>query len=193
VDVVARRLELLKLEGLGFSQAEIVKELSSKCACSERTVYNDFETRAGWQPIVQSVIDARRILLKVVNRYEQIYRQASIRLLTASNELAQLGALNTMLKANSALFEVAVLPEVLGRLKELEEKAKRVNDLSEKLKPVSSDVIRLDFDSFSEPEKQLFNKIWEIQEEYGLSPPADVIEANGDLILKARALFAGYS
>jgi len=31
------------------------------------------------------------------------------------------------------------------------------------LKPVSSDVVRLDIDSFSEPEKQLFRKIWEIQ------------------------------
>jgi len=38
VDVDSRRLELLKLEGLGFSQAEIVKELSVKCASSERTV-----------------------------------------------------------------------------------------------------------------------------------------------------------
>jgi hypothetical protein len=48
VDVVSRRLELLRLEGLAFSQVEIVKELSQKCACSKRTVYNDFETgRAG--------------------------------------------------------------------------------------------------------------------------------------------------
>jgi hypothetical protein len=125
VDEVARRLELLKLEGLGFSQAEIVKELSSKLNCSARTVYGDFETRERWQPCVQSVVDAGGILLKVVNRYEQVYRQASVRLLTASNELAQLGALNVMLKANAALFETAVLPEVLGRLKALEEKAKR--------------------------------------------------------------------
>jgi hypothetical protein len=125
VDAVSRRLELLKLEGLGFSQAEIVKELSQKLGCSERTVYYDFESRVDWQPIVQGVVDHEAVLLKVVNRYEQIYRQASIRLLTASNELAQLGALNTMLKANGALFETAVLPEVLCRLKELEEKARR--------------------------------------------------------------------
>ena len=45
MDAVSRRLELLKLEGLGFSQAEIVKELSVKCACSERAVYGDFEGR----------------------------------------------------------------------------------------------------------------------------------------------------
>jgi hypothetical protein len=125
VDAVARRLELLKLEGLGFSQVEIVKELSQKCVCSRRTVYNDFETRESWQPIVQSVIDSRMVLLKVVNRYEQIYRQASVRLLTVTEEACQLGALNIMLKANAALFETAVLPEVLGRLKELEEKARK--------------------------------------------------------------------
>ena len=48
MDAVFRRLELLKLEGLGFSQAEIVKELSMKCACSRRTVYNDFEHYEGY-------------------------------------------------------------------------------------------------------------------------------------------------
>jgi len=125
LDSVSRRLELLKLEGLGFSQAEIVKELSVKCACSRRTVYGDFETRESWQPVVQSVSDARKLLFKVVSRYEQIYRQASVRLLTFTEEAAQLGALNVMLKANSALFETAVLPEVLGRLKTLEDRAKR--------------------------------------------------------------------
>jgi hypothetical protein len=125
LDAVSRRLELLKLEGLGFSEAEIVKELNAKCACSSRTVYNDFETRESWQPIVQSVLDHEGVLLKVVNRYEQIYRQASVRLLTFNDEVSQLGALNVMLKANAALFETAVLPEVLGRLKVLEDKARK--------------------------------------------------------------------
>lgn len=88
MDAVSRRLELLKLEGLGFSQVEIVKELSQKSTCSERTVYRDFEIRDSWQPVLQSVVNPEGVLLKVVNRYEQIYRQASVRLLAASNELA---------------------------------------------------------------------------------------------------------
>ena len=62
---------------------------------------------------------------------------------------------------------------------------RRVGNLSEKLKPVPSDVIRIDFDSFPEPEKQLFRKIWEIEQKYGSSPPADVIEANAEFIFKA--------
>jgi len=62
---------------------------------------------------------------------------------------------------------------------------RRVGALSEKLKPVSSEVIRLDFDSFSEPEKQLFRKIWEIEREYGSSPPADVVEAHKEFVFKA--------
>jgi hypothetical protein len=125
LETVNRRLELLKLEGLGFSQAEIVKELSQKNACSKRTIYNDFEARATWQPILQGDVKPSEVLLKVINRYEQIYRQASLRFLTASNELAKLGALNIMLKANSLLNETAVLPEVLGRLRELEDKASK--------------------------------------------------------------------
>jgi hypothetical protein len=63
-----------------------------------------------------------------------------------------------------------------------------VGALSEKLKPVQSDVIRIDFDSFTEPEKQLFNRIREIEAEYGSSPPADVIDANAELIFKAREI-----
>ena len=64
-------------------------------------------------------------MFKVLNRYEQIYRQASMRLLTSSNTLAQLGALNIMLKANSLLFETAVLPELMSKLKMLEDKASK--------------------------------------------------------------------
>jgi hypothetical protein len=35
--------------------------------CSCRTVYNDFETRKGWQLIVQSTINVLRVSLKVEN------------------------------------------------------------------------------------------------------------------------------
>jgi hypothetical protein len=125
LDKVARRLELLKLEGLGFSQAEVVNELSVKSACSKRVLYKDFETRKSWQPTIQSVVNSEAVLLKVINRYEQIYRQASMRVLTSSNELAQLAALNTMLKANTALFETAVLPELIRKLEALEDKASK--------------------------------------------------------------------
>jgi hypothetical protein len=38
MNAVSRRLELLKLEGLGFSKAEIVNELSQKSACTKRVV-----------------------------------------------------------------------------------------------------------------------------------------------------------
>jgi len=123
VTAVKRRLELLKLEGLGFSMPEIVTELSQKYQCSGRTVYRDFESRGQWQPDLQNVKNHSQILMRTVNRYEQIYREASVRLLTGTQELTQLGALNIMLKVNSKIYEVAVLPDILNRLKELEEKA----------------------------------------------------------------------
>jgi len=123
LEVAKRRLELLKLEGLGFSQAEIVKQLSEKSGCSERTLYNDFETRADWQPYLQCVTKPEDVLFKITNRYEQIYRQASLRLLSADNPIVQLGALNTMLKVNSMMYETLVLPDLFYRLKALEKRA----------------------------------------------------------------------
>ena len=123
MEVAKRRLELLKLEGLGFSQAEIVKQLSEKSGCSERTLYNDFETRADWQPYLQCVTKPEDVLFKITNRYEQIYRQASLRLLSADNPIVQLGALNTMLKVNSMMYETLVLPDLFYRLKALEKRA----------------------------------------------------------------------
>ena len=122
---VKRRLELLKLEGLGFSPPEIVTELSQKYQCSGRTVYRYFESQGQWQPELQNVKNHSQILMRTVNRYEQIYREASVRLLTGTQELTQLGALNIMLKVNSKIYEIAVLPDILNRLKELEEKAQK--------------------------------------------------------------------
>ena len=125
MDVVSRRLELLKLEGLGLSQAEIVKQLCKNHGCAERTVYNDFETRASWQPMLQGVNKSEGLVLKTMNRHEQIYRQGSMLFRSSPNQLVQLGALNIMLKANSLMFETAVLPSLMYRLKALEQKADR--------------------------------------------------------------------
>jgi hypothetical protein len=123
LEVAKRRSELLKLEGLGYSQAEIIKQLSEKNGCAERTLYNDFETRASWQPYVQCVTKPEDVLFKITNRYEQIYRQASLRMLSSNNPIVQLGALNTMLKVNSMMYETLVLPDLVYRLKALEKRA----------------------------------------------------------------------
>ena len=125
MEVVSRRLELLKLEGLGLCQAEIVRQLSQKMDCSERTIYNDFECRSTWQPLLQGANTPCDVLFKVLNRYEEIYRQASKRMLSSPNLLVQIGALNIMLKANSLMFQTAALPDLINRLKALEDKSKK--------------------------------------------------------------------
>ena len=57
-----------------------MKELSQKFECSGRTVYRDFESRGLWQPELQSVENHSQILMRTVNRYEQIYRETSAKL-----------------------------------------------------------------------------------------------------------------
>ena len=102
-----RRLELLKMEGEGFSKCEIVNDLSVKYQVSTRQIYNDFENRKKWQPRIQ-MIDS---LLAVKNRYLQIYREASFLFLHSTNENSKLGALNTMLVANHHLAEIIPFDE----------------------------------------------------------------------------------
>ena len=115
---------MLKMEGNGFNQVEIVQHLSEKFQCSARTVYRDFEKREEWQPFLQHLDDHGRVLMKILNRYEQVYRHAGFLLLQASHENAKLGALKIMLEANKQLCETAVMPELLCRLKDLEKRAK---------------------------------------------------------------------
>ena len=124
MDMVARRLELLKLEGLGFSQVEVVNELSQKLSCSKRVLYKDFESREVWQPLLQSVVKSADVSLKLLNTYERICRQALMRFLTAPSELAKLPTLNFILNANSLVSETAILPRFLDAQRSLDEKAK---------------------------------------------------------------------
>jgi len=125
VEAVKRRIEFLRLEGLGLTQAEIIEQLTEKNGCTERTIYNDIESRTSWQPYLQSITKPDDVLYKIMNRHEQIYRQASRILHSAPNPMVQLGALNLMLKANSLMFDTAVLPSLMYKLKVLEQKASK--------------------------------------------------------------------
>jgi hypothetical protein len=107
--ICQRHLEELRLEGLGLSFAEIDTQVSEKFGCGSRIIYKDFQTRASWQLTLQGVKKSGDLVLKIINRYEQIYRQASRILHSASNPLVQIGALNTMLKANSSMLEIAAV------------------------------------------------------------------------------------
>jgi len=75
--LVERRLEFLKMEGLGFSLCEIVKHLSKKYRKTERSIYYDAETRKTWQPLFSQLYDLDKARLIVMNRYDTIYREAS--------------------------------------------------------------------------------------------------------------------
>ena len=76
--VVERRLELLKLEGIGCSMCEIVKILSEKWHKTERTIYYDFETRTTWQPLFTQYFNMEKAALIILNRLDYIYRKASL-------------------------------------------------------------------------------------------------------------------
>ena len=61
---------------------------------------------------------------------------------------------------------------------------KRIEELSEKLKPVASEGIRIDFSSFTEPEQLVLLKNFELDEKYHGRWTHEVIMENKELILK---------
>ena len=83
-EVLERRLEFLKLEAKGFSLCEIVKILSEKYQTSERNLYYDAETRDTWQPVLTQLFNLDKARLMVINRYDYLYRMASLHFQTAS-------------------------------------------------------------------------------------------------------------
>src|SRR5450759_247466 len=128
-EIVERRLEFLKLEAKGFSLCEIVKLLSEKYQTSERTLYYDAENRGTWQPVLTQLFDLDKARLMVINRYDFLYRQASLHFQTA-NEAQKPVYLSKMVEVTDRL--VALLG--LETLKEKQDTEKRVaateNDLA---------------------------------------------------------------
>jgi hypothetical protein len=105
--VVERRTELLKMEGMGFCQSEIVKHLSEKHQCSGRTLYRDFQTRRVWQPKISCHADRRQAYYSILNRFEQIYRKASFTFQHCRNESVKIAALKVMLDALTRIKDLA--------------------------------------------------------------------------------------
>ena len=83
-EVLERRLEFLNLEAKGFSLCEIVKLLSEKYHTTERNIYYDAENRDTWQPTLTHFFNLDKARLVIVNRYDYLYRLASLGFQTAS-------------------------------------------------------------------------------------------------------------
>ena len=97
-----RRLKLLTHEGNGLLKPEIVKELTVEFKVSKQTVYNDYNSRFVWQ---QSLKDQSNNILKVINRYEQLYRKASLSYIQAQTNSEQQKAIYLMKSVNKELAD----------------------------------------------------------------------------------------
>ena len=127
-EVIERRLEFLKLEAKGFSLCEIVKVLSEKYQTSERNIYYDAETRDTWQPVLTQLFDLDKARLVVINRYDFLYRQASLHFQTASESQKPV-YLSRMVDITDRL--VALLG--LETLREKQETEKRAAEVEKEL------------------------------------------------------------
>jgi hypothetical protein len=133
-EVVERRLEFLKLEAKGFSLCEIVKLLSEKYRTSERNIYYDAETRDTWQPVLTQLFDLDKARLIVINRYDFLYRLASLHFQTA-NEAQKPVYLSKMVDITDRLVALLGL-ETLREKQEAEKIALSVENELAKNEPL---------------------------------------------------------
>jgi hypothetical protein len=133
-DVVERRLEFLKLEAKGFSLCEIVKLLSEKYQTSERNIYYDAETRNTWQTVLTQLFDLDKARLVVINRYDFLYRQASLHFQTASESQKPV-YLSKMVEVTDRLVDLLGL-ETLREKQDAEKRAVKVENELAKNEPL---------------------------------------------------------
>jgi hypothetical protein len=133
-EIVERRLDFLKLEAKGFSLCEIVKLLSEKYQTSERNIYYDAETRNTWQPVLKQLFDLDKARLVVINRYDFLYRQASLHFQTASESLKPV-YLSKMVDITDRLVSLLGL-ETLREKEEAEKQAVAVENELAKQEPL---------------------------------------------------------
>src|SRR5665647_3797627 len=132
-EIVERRLEFLKLEAKGFSLCETVKLLSEKYQTSERNIY-DAETRNTWQPVLTQLFDLDKARLFVMNRYDFLYRQASLHFQTASESQKPV-YLSKMVEVTDRLVTLLGL-ETLREKQEAEKRAASVENELAKNEPL---------------------------------------------------------
>jgi hypothetical protein len=127
-EILERRLEFLRLEAKGFSLCEIVKMLSEKYQTSERNIYYDAETRETWQPVLTQLFDLDKARLIVINRYDFLYRLASLHFQTA-NEAQKPVFLSKMVDITDRLVTLLGLET----LREKQETEKRIASVENEL------------------------------------------------------------
>ncbi len=126
--VLERRLEFLRLEAKGFSLCEIVKILSEKYQTSERNIYYDAETRNTWQPVLTQLFELDKARLILVNRYDYLYRMASLNFQTAGD--AQKPAyLSKMVEITDRILALIGLET----LKDKQDNERRAAEIEEKI------------------------------------------------------------
>jgi hypothetical protein len=100
------KLDLLQMEGQGFTRTEIVSYLADKHKVSKKLGYYYFKTRARWQPELLGLEDAKDSYHQTLNRLEYIYRRFSLLSANAPEFSNRVGALKGMLEVLRTKAEI---------------------------------------------------------------------------------------
>lgn len=133
--LMQRRSELIALKSKGIPLNLITKELALKYKCTRKMIYDDWEKRNQWLPLVIQLNDPT-LKYAVLAGIEQILPQAWHTYHTADNSNAQIGALKLAMDVNLKYLEI--LKEINSTVspKNMNEDAENIARLLEQYKPL---------------------------------------------------------
>ena len=100
---VAIRTELLKKQGEGFSNPEIVKHLKATFDITKAGVYYHLNSKDKWIDEYSKVF-GKDLGATIRQRFDHVYREASFRYLQSREDNARIGFLKVMLETNKVLL-----------------------------------------------------------------------------------------
>lgn len=133
--LMQRRSEVIALKSKGIPLNLITKELAVKYRCTRKMIYEDWEKRSEWLPLVIQLNDPT-LKYEVLSGIEQILPQAWHTYHTADSSNAQIGALKLAMDVNLKYLEI--LKEINSTVspKNMNEDAENIARLLEQYKPL---------------------------------------------------------
>lgn len=97
-DTVDLKLDILKMQGQGFSTAEIVQSLTAKYGLKQGDIYYHIRSMPKWKQFFVTAMEGKEAYQNNLTRLDYIYRELSFLYQHAQTDIIKLGCLNSMAK-----------------------------------------------------------------------------------------------
>ena len=122
--ILKRRVEMLDAVSTGLHPSAVIIQSAEKYGVTERALWNDWERREKWVPILLNLEKYAGFTEIVEQKLNAVQKAAWSIYLHASNDSARVCALKAVLESLEIHRDLVQTQDLIDRLEKLEEKAK---------------------------------------------------------------------